>query len=248
MLGNARAVPNPENISLRSQEKVATLVIPASWGNCLVCPHSGIVKANNDLNLKCCGSERPCAEFRCNRCIFGRSHHDLAEEGETVTGIEMRELVVIACVKCGVPDLAAKIAMRWNRRFIARMGDARWFAGKDRGVIRLSAPLWPKASLEEKVETIIHETCHIIADFRFGPFQGHGPNWRALMRQCGYVNATRCHSVNREEIVERRQAREVYRVACGCADGAMLGRVQFQRLRKGTTYVCRRCRQSVRLP
>src|SRR5713101_9090328 len=123
------------------------------------------------------------------------------------------------------------------------MGDAKWVRAKDRGVIRLSVPLWPKASLEERTETVVHETCHIIAEFRFGPGQGHGPNWRALMRACGYTKARRCHEVDRDAIAGRRQrARRVYRVACGCPKGVALGQVQFRRFRAGTQYHCRRCR------
>src|SRR5439155_27322610 len=98
----------------------------------------------------------------------------------------------------------------------------------------------------ERIETVIHETCHVIAEYQFGPRQGHGPNWRLLMRRCGYGNATRCHTVNRDEIAARRQlTRRVYKLACGCPDGVALGRVQYQRLRAGTRYHCRRCRQGL---
>jgi len=96
---------------------------------------------------------------------------------------------------------------------------------------------------------VIHECCHVIAEYLFGPGPAHGSKWRTLMKRCGYPNATRCHTVNRDGIATRRQAaRRVYWLACGCPDGVMLGRVQFQRLRTGTRYHCRRCRQPVRLP
>jgi SprT protein len=165
-----------------------------------------------------------------------------------MTGTDIREYVELTCATCGVPELAAKILVRWNPRFTARMGDAKWFPAKDRGVIRLSVPLWPKASPEDRIETVVHETCHIIAEFQFGVGQGHGPKWRALMRRCGYENASRCHTVNRDEILaRRRQTRQLFKVACGCPNGVMLGRVQFHRLRTGTRYHCRRCQQGVRL-
>src|SRR5260221_3883252 len=88
-----------------------------------------------------------------------------------MTGTEVREYVELACAACGVPGLAAKIVVRWNSRFTARMGDARWFPAKDRGVIRLSVPLLPKASPAERIETVGHETCPVIPDYRFGPPQ-----------------------------------------------------------------------------
>ena len=50
-----------------------------------------------------------------------------------MTGIEFREWVELTCSTCGVPELARKIVLRWNSRFTARMGDAKWFAAKDRG-------------------------------------------------------------------------------------------------------------------
>jgi SprT protein len=165
-----------------------------------------------------------------------------------MSGTEVREYVEQACAACGVAELAAKIVVRWNSRFTARMGDAKWFPAKDRGVIRLSVPLWPKATPAERIETVIHETCHVIADYRFGPRQAHGPHWRALMRLCGYRNATRCHAVARDEIAaRRRQTRMVYKLACGCPDGVALGRVQYRRLRAGVKYHCRTCRQGIRL-
>src|SRR5262245_5033724 len=164
-------------------------------------------------------------------------------------GTEVRGWVESTCAKCGVPELAGRVLVRWNSRFTARMGDARWFSAKGQGLIRLSTPLWPKASLAERVETVIHETCHVIAEYRFGRIQAHGPKWRMLMCLCGYPNATACHTVNREEIAaRRRKSRRVYKLACGCPDGVTLGRVQFQRLRAGARYSCRHCRQGVRLP
>ena len=65
-----------------------------------------------------------------------------------------------ACRACGVPELSGRIRVFWNSRFIARMGDACWDQVRGVGLMRLSRPLWPKASDEERRETVIHETCH----------------------------------------------------------------------------------------
>jgi predicted SprT family Zn-dependent metalloprotease len=161
----------------------------------------------------------------------------------------IRELIEGACRACGVPGLSGKIRVSWSGRFISRMGDARWDGVRGLGFVRLSRPLWPKASDEERRETVIHETCHVIADCRFGGKQGHGPAWRHMMGLCGYARPQRCHSVDHEAIQQRRQRRRVeVRARCGCAEGVVLGPVQARRLRAGAAYRCRKCCQRVALP
>lgn len=159
---------------------------------------------------------------------------------------EILELVAIACEVCGVPELTSRIRVQWNTRFTARMGDARWDALRGQGLIRLSVPLWPRASEEDRRETIVHEACHIIADYRFGRRQGHGHHWRQMMALCGYRDAKRCHDVDRESIRERRGQNRL-RAACGCAGGVIVGPVQVRRIQAGAAYTCRRCDQRVRL-
>jgi SprT protein len=161
----------------------------------------------------------------------------------------IRELIEWACRACGVPELSGKIRLTWSARFIARMGDARWDGRHGLGIIRLSRPLWPKASDEERRETVIHETCHVIADRRFGGKQGHGPRWRHMMALCGYPAPQRCHSVDREAIQQRRERKRVeVRARCGCAGGVVVGPVQARRIRAGMAYRCRTCSQRVALP
>jgi predicted SprT family Zn-dependent metalloprotease len=161
----------------------------------------------------------------------------------------IRELIEGACRACGVPELSGKIRVTWSGRFIARMGDARWDKRRGLGLIRLSRPLWPKASDEERRETVIHEACHVIADHRFGGKQGHGPRWRQMMALCGYARPQRCHSVDHEAIQRRRERRRVeVRANCGCAEGVVLGPVQARRLRAGAAYRCCKCCQRVALP
>ncbi|HKI31744.1 MAG TPA: SprT family zinc-dependent metalloprotease [Gemmataceae bacterium] len=161
----------------------------------------------------------------------------------------IRELIDAACRTCGVPELSGRIRLTWSGRFTARMGDARWDKVRGAGLIRLSRPLWPKASDEERRETVIHETCHVIADYRFGGKQGHGLAWRQMMALCGYARPKRCHAVDREAILRRRDQRRVeVRGRCGCAEGVILGPMQARRLRAGAEYRCRKCSQRVALP
>jgi SprT protein len=161
----------------------------------------------------------------------------------------IRELIDAACRACGVPELSARIGVIWSGRFSARMGDARWDPRRGAGLIRLSRPLWPKASNEERRETVVHETCHVIADYRFGGRQGHGPRWRQMMALCGYRDPQRCHAVDREAIQQRRERRRVeVRARCGCAEGVVVGPVQARRIRAGVAYRCRKCCRRVALP
>jgi SprT protein len=160
----------------------------------------------------------------------------------------IRELIESACHACGAPELCGRIRVTWSGRFNARMGDARWDKGRGVGLIRLSRPLWPRASAEERRETVIHEACHVIADYRYGGKQGHGPRWRQMMARCGYPAPQRCHSVDRDAVLARRQRRRVeVRGRCGCAEGVVLGPVQARRLRAGAEYRCRTCSQRVAL-
>jgi SprT protein len=161
----------------------------------------------------------------------------------------IRELIEGACRACGAPELVGRVRVAWNGRFTARMGDARWDRACGVGIVRLSKPLWPKASDEERRETVIHEACHVIADYRFGGKQGHGPRWRQMMALCGYPRPRRCHVVNYDAIQERRERRRVeVRARCACPGGVMLGPVQARRLKRGAVYHCRCCRQRVALP
>lgn len=157
---------------------------------------------------------------------------------------EYEALVETACARCDVPELATSIKITWNNRFTARMGDAHWVNKASTGLIRLSRPLWPKATIDEQVETVIHEACHIIADYKVGRRMGHGPVWREMMRRCGITKPRRCHSVNDEAIKARRQGRRVP-VRCGCPTPIFLSRKVALKILRGTKVVCTCCRQRV---
>jgi predicted SprT family Zn-dependent metalloprotease len=107
--------------------------------------------------------------------------------------------------------------------------------------------MWSKASHEERVETITHEACHIIADYRFGGRQRHGPRWQEMMRRCGYQNPQRCHRVDQDGIRARRLGRRLS-AACGRPGGILVTPVTARRVRAGTIYLCRACGQQLTLP
>ena len=95
----------------------------------------------------------------------------------------IKRWVRFACESNGVSELAQAIIVEWNPRFTRKMGDARYNQFTYLAKIRLSLPLWPRASQKERQETVIHEACHIIAAYKHGPFiRNHGAEWREAMR------------------------------------------------------------------
>ena len=148
--------------------------------------------------------------------------------------------VAQACARLGVPAFAGEVALAFNGRFTARMGDAHL----DRRLIRLSAPLWPRADEAQRRATVLHELCHLVAHARHGRrIRPHGAEWCALMQALG-VDPERCHHVDRTGL-RRARSRQVAR--CACRTHA-LGAVRADRLRRGTAiYRCRHCAAPLRL-
>ena len=94
--------------------------------------------------------------------------------------------VRLACHYNNVPELAQAIVIEWNRRFTRRLGDAVFNPITFQSRIRLSIPLWPRASPQDRMETVVHEACHLIAWHKFGLFVApHGAEWRQAMKNCG---------------------------------------------------------------
>lgn len=157
-------------------------------------------------------------------------------------------------------ELRGKIKFQWSRRFTRRLGDARWDFHKGTGKVRFSIPLWPRATQEQRDEVVVHEVCHIVADWRYGnPYvdpktgktrgkrQIHNKNWKATMRQAGIQNPQRCHTVNRDGLrrtQRKRTPQRKVRFKCGCPEGVAAGAIVAKRiLLQGRTYYCKKCRQ-----
>lgn len=124
--------------------------------------------------------------------------------------IQIRRWIEKACRENGVPELNAKIAFEFNDRFTARLGDATFYPKTGKGLIRLSGPLWQRASETDQYETVIHEACHIIVRFKN---QGkrvasHGREWRIAMRTCG-LEPKRTHNLDRTGLVRRRKRYQI---------------------------------------
>lgn len=141
------------------------------------------------------------------------------------------------------------IVIEWNNTFTRRMGDAIYFPLEKKGRIRLSLPLWPRASEQERRETVIHELCHVLNEwfrfnksgYRYNP--GHGTSWKRLMLTVGLA-PKRCHSVDRTGL-----KRKVTRVAatCGCMT-YNITQTRATKIQNGTAvYCCRKCRGLLRV-
>ena len=149
-----------------------------------------------------------------------------------------------------VPELFPKLQVEWNSRFTRRMGDAEWKKLKGTGIVRFSLPLWPRATPEERRNTVIHEVCHIVANYKYqlwrnpGRRNPHGKEWAYCMRQCGQ-NPARCHKVDRTGL-KRNHTRTKYKVHCDCKEW-LIGPARMRRITRGTTdYQCPYCKTKVR--
>jgi len=154
----------------------------------------------------------------------------------------IRSWIRFACDSNEVPELAQVILVEWNRRFTRRLGDAGYSSTTYRAKIRLSLPLWPRASDQDRRETVIHEVCHLVAYYKFGQVAApHGSQWQEAMKNCG-VEPLRLHTVNRSGLA-RKQRRFVLLDCpnhgidrkCRCT-----GR-EFNLLRRGKEMWCKVC-------
>jgi SprT protein len=151
--------------------------------------------------------------------------------------------VRFACECNQVPDLAQMILVEWNPRFTRRLGDGYYNNRVLLGArIRLSLPLWPRASEEDRRETVIHETCHVVVGLKFGrQARHHGPEWRQAMKNCG-VEPLRTHSVDRTGLVRRQKQF----ILLGCPHSEMghkcrITARQANLLRRGQEFHCTVC-------
>ena len=119
--------------------------------------------------------------------MIARTRMNNAEDRHGIKG-----WIWFACERNGVEELAQTIIVEWNKRFTRRLGDAYYNPFAYRARIRLSIPLWPRASAEDRRETVIHEVCHVIAKYKFGLFVAdHGSEWKE-----GYAELRRRTATN----------------------------------------------------
>lgn len=121
-------------------------------------------------------------------------------------------------------------------------GQARCDAGA-RGVVRFNPWLLLRHGEEFIDQTVPHEVAHWLTFTRFGRrARPHGPEWRELMVLFG-AEPRRCHDYSLEDVPHRRVSSHSYH--CTCQEHR-LSAVRHNRVRKGQTYLCRRCGQPLR--
>lgn len=159
-----------------------------------------------------------------------------------LTPLQIKEYTKIACEANGMPDFWKEIKFKWLNKLKSRAGDA----SKKNGVylMRLSIPLFSRATEEQKKETVIHEVCHLI-NFKQGLYnEKHGDFWRTAMIRSGYPNPQRCHKIDRTGLYKPQDRIEM---VCDCRSHAISKR-RYNSFLRGTIYRCNFCRSSIRVP
>ena len=138
-----------------------------------------------------------------------------------------------------------RIDFEFNLRFTRKLGDATYNHNKKRGLVRLSTPLWQRATEEQRRETVIHEACHVIV-FSRRSTEKHGPKWCEAMLNCG-ISPERTHHVDRTGLYHRQKRYIVS--SCPNAGVDHKCRVSARRLgqlKKGCVLHCRICKIDIR--
>ena len=230
---------NIRRISGATRFRRRVLPAPVGSGGFLLC----LARSENDCTL---------------RPHDGRADGDPAYEQQSVRRLDGGEWILVetqlpdrrrimewirfACHCNRVPELAQVIGVEWNRRFTRRLGDGGYNPRTKKARIRLSVPLWPRTSEQERRETVIHEACHCIVGFKHGRVtRPHGVKWKQAMGACG-VRPLRTHNVDRTGLV-RRQRRFIL-LDCPHADTGHKCRInarQMNLLQRGTRMQCKVC-------
>ena len=135
-----------------------------------------------------------------------------------------------------------KVRWEWSDTMTRCLGKAYY----SKGLIRLSIPLWKRASAEERRNVVIHEVCHLLADRVWGRknIKPHGFRWASLMTICD-EKANRCHKVDRTGL--RRKSRK-FKATCPCRNQHLIGPIRARRIKTGvTTYTCTKCKGPITL-
>lgn len=86
-----------------------------------------------------------------------------------------------------------------------------------------------------------HEAAHVICTIMYGYKEGHGRNWKRMMRELGLSEA-RCHTM--ETATTTKTARVP--VNCACTTH-MVTKQRVAKMRRGARYVCKKCQTALKL-
>ena len=161
---------------------------------------------------------------------------NLLDELDKIHGV-----IVDCCKTCDCIEIVDDFIPSFNGRYTSRMGHYR---GKRFGTkfLTFSEKLWPKATTDERRNTIVHEVCHGISHYLYDVVD-HGGRWSQLMVRCG-EKPTRTHHVDNSEY-KRKRPRVVFE--CSCIDNCTLGPTQAKRVKQGHIYTCVKCLKRIDL-
>jgi len=158
---------------------------------------------------------------------------------------EVKAVVAEVCERCGHPEVAGRIELRWSQRMTSAMGNAsRRNMMAYHYTIKLSTPLFLRATVDERRQTIIHEVCHVLDGIVNNRKMSHGPTWKAMMKRAG-VTPQRCHNVDTSGL---RKARKTYRYTCPNGHKSYeLGAIRHRNMQSvgGRKYICPVCREKL---
>jgi predicted SprT family Zn-dependent metalloprotease len=159
-------------------------------------------------------------------------------------------------------ELVQSLHIEWAPRHTASLGDAVYIdldrasrreklwvglrSDTDRlySRVRLSVPLWPRATEAERHETVVHEICHLVVHHEHPEkCKPHGVAWQATMLRAGLTPRT-THTIDRTGL-RRKQKR--YRGYCGCPEGVELTKQRVKKMLSGISYSHTKCGQTISL-
>ena len=168
------------------------------------------------------------------------SNHDVPEGYVKVRvgpDEELRHRARRIAENLGLPELAARIEVEWNRRMRTAAGRAFYQMGKIELNPRLQA--LPEETRELEIErTFLHELAHLVSFARAGGkrIQPHGPEWKKACADVGIPGEDRCHDLN----FQPRRMKRKFAYECP-ACGSVVERVRRLK-RRVACYDCCRAR------
>lgn len=119
--------------------------------------------------------------------------------------------------------------------------------------IELNATLLREHTADMLHDTIAHEMAHLACYYAAnrlrvipGTGRGHGRHWQGIMRSYFGIEPRRTHNYDLSTVRVKRQHR--WRAECGCEGGCILTTARRNKMLRGATYRCAKCKQRLAFP
>lgn len=145
-----------------------------------------------------------------------------------LTAQEIDSIINYCCIKLQCENT---FTWKWNSRFRTKLGLAYTTLGR----MEFSTFLFERVDSAAQTNTVVHETCHLIA-WKLYKDGGHGKYWKWCMRRLGY-EPKRCHSFDFRE--------HKHHIECACGKRP-IGPLRYKRMLNGVKYSCSICREVVK--